>query len=391
MELAVYAHPWDLRALHRDGGLARLRELGFGEVALAVAYHAGRWLAPWDPERRVRFLEDGTVHFRPRADYGELQPLVSSEVRDGEPSPLEWLCTQARAAGLRARAWVVGTHNTRLGLRHRAQCVENAFGDRYSYALCPAQPAVQRYLRALVLDVAAHEGLGSVELEAFGWMGFRHSSHHDKASFRAPGLLGHALSLCFCEACVRACAAAGTDPEAARRACRELVRAHVTDADAMAPPAAGGTSAERAAEAFEVPRSARISVLAGFARGLRAALPAGSPALAVQVHPDPLFAGSQMQVRQSQGFAGGDERVLTCYGEGPAAIEGLLQEPDLRLVQAAPRRLSLWPKAPEFTSDDDLRSVRALCERHGISAIAVYHLGLLPWRTIERAARVLAA
>jgi hypothetical protein len=52
-------------------------------------------------------------------------------------------------------------------------------------------------------------------------------------------------------------------------------------------------------------------------------------------------------------------------------------------------RLSLHPRAPQFTRDDDLRALRDHCVAHGVGTIAVYHLGLLPWRTIERVAKVL--
>ena len=46
MRHGIYAHPWDLRDLEARGGLAELSRLGFSDVALAAAYHAGRWLTP---------------------------------------------------------------------------------------------------------------------------------------------------------------------------------------------------------------------------------------------------------------------------------------------------------------------------------------------------------
>src|SRR5262245_29642419 len=201
MHLAIYAHPWDLRALQDRGGLQRLRDLGYSEVALAVSYHAGRWLTPWHPDGMVRFLEDGTVHYRPSGDYGLLQPRVSSEVPSSGPSPLETLCEQARRAGMRARAWAVCTHNTRLGELHPECCVENAFGDRYRYALCPANADVQQYVTAMTRDVAAQGGLHAVEFEAMGGMGHRHNSHHDKSSFAPDAYSDLLLSTCFCAAC----------------------------------------------------------------------------------------------------------------------------------------------------------------------------------------------
>lgn len=400
MELALYAHPFDLEALAGHGGLSRVRDLGVGEITLATSYHDGRWLMPWHPDGRVRFLEDGTVHFRPGSGYGDLRPQASTSVPPSGPSPLERLCAEAPRFGLRVRAWNVFLHNSRLGAAHPELCVENAFGDRYSYALCPAQPAVQQYVLAMVRDLAAHRGLGSIEFEALGWMGWKHSSHHDKASFTPRGLLDYALSVCFCTACETRIRDAGGSPERSRTWARDLVRTAIEQADAMAPPAVpdrvdpvkweAGDPVHRAAEdATWSVRSARIGVLGELGRAIQQALPA-TLTRAVQVHPNPLFTGSQLPVVQTEGLLA-DEHVITAYGEGPAAIGTLLGSGGMLPSDQGRKRLSIWPKAPQFGSDEDLIKVRALAESHGIKTIAVYHLGLLPWRTLERVARVLTA
>ncbi|MBL9077992.1 MAG: hypothetical protein JNL08_10840 [Planctomycetes bacterium] len=390
MQLTLYAHPFDLDALAGHGGLGRLRDLGFGEIALATAYHAGRWLMPWHPDGRVRFLEDGTVHFRPGPDYGTLRPQPSALVDAARPSPLERLCEAAPRHGLAVRAWTVGAHNSRLGRQHPELCVENACGDRYHYALCPAQPPVQEYLRALVEDLAAHEGLGAIEFEAFGWLGWKHSSHHDKSSFTPRGVLDYALSLCFCAACCDRLRSEDDrcDPAAIRRWAQEQIRRGVTDADAMAPPKPADAAAEAAG--YGPAFAARRATMAQLGRTLRQAMP---PALqcAVQVHPDDLFTGSQLPIAQTHGFRA-DEFVVTAYGEGRDGVRALLAGTAAAAIAAPPRswRLCLWPKAPQWTRDDDLREVRELAAAHGVTSIAIYHLGLLPWRTLERAARALA-
>ncbi|MCK5573935.1 MAG: hypothetical protein KAJ12_14290 [Bacteroidetes bacterium] len=46
--------------LHR---FARLRENGLTSVSLASSYHAGKFLAPRNPRRKVVFLQDGTIYF----------------------------------------------------------------------------------------------------------------------------------------------------------------------------------------------------------------------------------------------------------------------------------------------------------------------------------------
>ncbi len=382
MQLCLYAHPFDLRALAEHGGLARVRDLGFAEIALATSYHDGRWLMPWNPEGAVRFLEDGTTHFRPRGDYGRLVPEPSGEVPPTGPSPLERLCADAARHGLAVRAWTVFTHNSRLGERHPDLCVQNAFGDRYVYALCPAQPAVRQYTLAMVKDLAAHHGLRTIELEALGQMGWKHSSHHDKASFAPSGLLDAALSACFCTACTAQLGALGHDAEGLRAAVRTFVQQNVRDADAMAP-----AKLPTADPGWLAPMlAARARTIAALAAQVVAATP--NVARAVQVHPNPTFTGSQLALASAAAFPATDERVLTCYGEGPEAIGKLLAADGM--AGLARQRVCLWPKAPQFASDADLEALRALCGKHGVASLAIYHLGLLPWRTIERAAKILA-
>tara|TARA_R110002072_G_scaffold87129_5_gene196662 strand:+ start:2561 stop:3739 length:1179 start_codon:yes stop_codon:yes gene_type:complete len=391
MQVALYVHPFDVTALDTHGGLDRLRDLGIGELSMATSYHDGRWLTPWHGERRIRFLEDGCVHFRANGDYGLLQPKQSGEVPDLGPSPLERLCHAAPAAGMRVRAWTVFGHNTRLGLLHPELTVENAFGDRYPYALCPSQPAVQQFHQSLVRDLARHSGLGSIELEALGQMGIQHSSHHDKKSFSPSGLLGFALSACFCTACLEVHQEVGSDGEAVRANMRAFVAEQTTDADAMAPAKAPGSDAELNVDQREMVESVlavRAETIAVLAEAVTAA--SGPCERAVQVHPDRWFTGSQLSVESAQAFSGGEERVLTCYGEGPAQIAALLRHEGMQSMPGGKRRLCIWPKAPQFSTDEDLRKIKQLCADHGIDTVAIYHLGLLPWRTIERAAKMLS-
>ena len=395
MVLAVYAHPWDLVTLQRDGGMQRLVDLGIGEVALAVSYHAGRWLTPWQ-QGMVRFLQDGIVHFRPQAGYGRLQPLASREVPATGSSPLQALCEAAAASGLAARAWTVCTHNTRLGELHADCCVENAFGDRYSYALCPAQPAVQQYVAALVRDIAGHQGLGSIELEAFGWMGHRHNSHHDKSSFAAAAGSDVLLSLCFCDACRRGMQAqdgGGLDVEALRLQVQQLLRRHFTDGDAMAPGAAMTLEQVRAelGDSLRAAQGFRLSTLAAGVAAAREVGAASGLRVALQTNHDTLRGGPALPLAILGGMV--DEAVLTTYGESPDGVAKAL--PHLAAARgSAPNglptlRLSLHPKAPQYQTDADLERVAELCREHGVGSVAIYHLGLLPWRTLARAAKVL--
>ena len=111
----------------------------------------------------------------------------------------------------------------------------------------------------------------------------------------------------------------------------------------------------------------------------------------MQVHPDRWFTGSQLSAASAAAFPETDQRVFTCYGENPEQIGKLLAHDGARATGGSPRRLCIWPKAPQFSSDEDLVKTRELCAEHGIDSLAVYHLGLLPWRTVARVAKILGA
>jgi hypothetical protein len=91
--------------------------------------------------------------------------------------------------------------------------VRNAFGDVYSYALCPSQEAVREYATTLVGEVVRESGVAEVVLEACGPMGFGHLGHHEKTAGADWSEADEALlSICFCSACTTSYAAAGLDP-----------------------------------------------------------------------------------------------------------------------------------------------------------------------------------
>ncbi|HVT71159.1 MAG TPA: hypothetical protein VHF26_25665, partial [Trebonia sp.] len=202
-------YPWDV--LGDPEAAERVRGLGVGTVSLAAAYHAVRGLTPRHPRHRVVAAPGSAVYF----------PLSGAEWagRVLRPQAPDWLGEQdgfgaaaaaLHEAGLAIRAWVVLLHNDGLGDGHPDLVVRNAFGDRYPWALCPAQPAVVEYAAALAAAAAARPLVGGVELEACGWYGFSHGSAHDKVGgVPLPAAEEWLMSLCFCPACTAAYARAG--------------------------------------------------------------------------------------------------------------------------------------------------------------------------------------
>lgn len=240
----IYAYPWDLQGEGIESALAHIAELGLTAVSVAASYHSGKFLSPRHPHRRIVFPEGGVVYFRPsEARFRDLpiRPVVSQLVKDQDV-----LAQIARASshyGLQFIGWVVGTHNSRLGLQHPEFLCRNAYGDPYVYALCPSHEPVRAFLLAMIEDLLDQYPFHGLEVESFGYLGFFHGYHHEFYSVSL-GIFEHALlALCFCSACQQMGREAGLDTERVRQiVCHTLDRrlnepvdrTSVTAADEMA-------------------------------------------------------------------------------------------------------------------------------------------------------------
>lgn len=217
MTRGMYIYPWDLEEEGAANVLPRLRDIGIDAISLAVSYHAGKFVRPHAPGRKVYFPEDGTIYFQPDlARYGRIKPHLNSRV--GTYDPLRELA--AHGSGFRVTAWTVGLHNTPLGMEHPSLVVRNCFGDPLWNSLCPSQPDVRAYLVALCADLAANQPLNEVAIETPGWQAYRHGHHHE---FELIELTPRALVLlgtCFCDACLATATSAGVDGTGLQRRTR---------------------------------------------------------------------------------------------------------------------------------------------------------------------------
>ncbi len=196
---SMWTYLWDIVDEGYDSPLQLMKQNGLTHVSLAAAYHAGRFLLPHNPRRKVYFLEDGTVYYAPTPSlYGTIKPIVNSYVKAGHS-----FTTVRRAAekeGLGLNAWVVCCHNTPLGTAYPSIACVNAFGDPMPHNLCPSNTDLRRYLRGVVCDLAA-QGAQRIELEAMQFQGFIHGVHHEREGIALTAAHRFLLGLCFCPAC----------------------------------------------------------------------------------------------------------------------------------------------------------------------------------------------
>ncbi len=219
-DISVWAYPWDLADIGLDTALSRLSAQGVDMISLATSYHAGRFLQPGNPRRRVWFPQDGTVYYTvdpERWANAEIRPL-QADIVAAEGDYLADLCARRDAGGPKVSCWTVCLHNTRLGMAHPDHVTRTAHGDPHYYALCPSSPAARAYVTRLAAEISERYRPDRIELESPDFLGFDHGFHHEKDGL---GLLpedSFLLGLCFCDHCLSRATAAGVNAQAARQA-----------------------------------------------------------------------------------------------------------------------------------------------------------------------------
>ncbi|BCY11407.1 hypothetical protein [Actinoplanes sp. L3-i22] len=322
-------------------------------VTLAAAYHSTRAATPMHPAHRIVDARWAALYrpVREAAWKGQnLRPLpptwVSSPDAFGDAARL------LKRAGREVSAWIVLTHNTRLGTLRPDVAVENSFGEIYPYALCPAHQEVRDHAATLAAEAVLDLDLDGVSLEACGQLGVSHLGHHEKTDGAFSAETARLLSICCCTACRRAWTDAGLDPSAVVAALR-----------------AGNPSDEVLSTVLEIRHRhtdlLRAQVLAGTA---------GLP-VTLHAHPDPWATGPSPGLTPAAAAAtsGVDTLLVPCWPPGSAD-----------LVRAAAQHgkpvdayvTLLHPMAP-----DEVRPHVQALRAAGATRLSLYHLGLAPaWR-----------
>ena len=216
---SVWAYPWDLHDIGLDRALGLLADQGITMVSLATSYHAGRFLQPGNPKRRIYFPEDGTVYYQPDPARWAGHTIIPQQaaIVATEGDMLAELIHRRDAGGVGVSCWTVCLHNTRLGQAHPGHCLRTAHGDPQIFGLCPSSPAARAYVTGMVAEISHRYHPDRIELESPDYMGFAHGFHHEKDGL---GLLDEdtfLLGLCFCPHCRAATLSSGVDFEAARQ------------------------------------------------------------------------------------------------------------------------------------------------------------------------------
>lgn len=391
MYASVYAYPWDVRDETPRAFCASVRErLGADTVSLAVSYHAAKLILPRNPRRKVYYPEDGAIYFQPDpAAFAGLpiQPHIGALARDQDC--LAALCAEAERAGLGVIAWTVCLHNTRLGETYQEYAPRNAFGDPAITYLCPAQPAVRAYLRALAGDLARRYPLRAIQLEAAHHMPFVHGFHHEMQQVRVTPALQVLLGLCFCPACLQLAKENGVDGGRVRRyvagAVERLLAAGGGDDDAAAwlvdhwrgrlDGEMGRYLALRADSTARLLREVRQAVRAvgSVPVHLQEASAVGAPSCAPVLD---LAWQLGMEVPPREGTCDGVS--VLGYFSGVERFRAEMDTYRARIPAQLPLEVGLRPCVPDCASAEELAAKVAHCAALGAAGIAFYNYGMMP-------------
>ncbi|MFE6283830.1 hypothetical protein [Streptomyces sp. NPDC057877] len=372
MKASAFVYPWDVNG--DPEAPARIAALGVTQVTLAAAYHSTRALTPRHPRHRVVTAEHAAVHYPvddARWRGRELRPYPAGAWAPGDA--YGEAAAALADAGLETHTWVVLAHNSRLGAEHPHTSVVNAYGDRYPWAPCVAQPATRAYLTDLAAEAAVRPGAHGTELESLGWYGLAHLHAHDKTGGVGLGDAGqYLMSLCFCPDCRAGYGAQGLDADelaaAVRAALEPVWRGAPSDGGwagvekLLGEPQATATRAWRDATARGLQEEAVAAV--------RAAAPEGFQVL---LHADPVsyHCGANAGVDPAHILSVADGVVVPCTGGAGLLTPFADQHRDGAVLAANLTVVSGMGGHPETLAADASRA-RDL----GATELRLYHAGL---------------
>jgi hypothetical protein len=392
VETSAFAFPSDLVDEGVDTVLGNLQDrAGVDGITPAFVYHAARDIFPHNPSRKVVLLDRGALLYPPdRALYAGLRIEPHVDRAALEHDVLAETCRAAEGRGLAVRAWTVFLHADRSG--DHLDCVtQNAFGDLYPADLCPANPDVRAYVRALVADIARY-AVQAVIAESLHYHGLEHGYHHERY-FTELGSRGrYLLGLCFCEHCLARAARAGVDAAAVRAAVRrELERVFddpraVTDGELerdqlgdLVPylDVRAETVTTLVAEAAETAAAAGKRLvfmdLSGAVKGYATGRPTGGPAAEVAWRFGIDLAALERVCPEVEvlGYAADVERLrldLETYGH---------------ILEGRPFSVALRPSPPDCESAENLAAKLGLARELGAARVDFYHYGFVRLEALD--------
>ncbi|MCS6940998.1 MAG: hypothetical protein RMJ55_14670 [Roseiflexaceae bacterium] len=400
----MFVYPWDLLSEGINESIATIRhDLGCTAIALNCNYHSGRFLHPRNrnssaiPTMRgiINHRMGASAAFTPNSDlYPEgLVPVCEAPLADS--GVIEKAAVTAREIGLIFNLWVVVLHNSSLGIAHPELCSRNMYGDIFRYALCPAQPRVRAYARALVSDICAQFKPNALMLESPTYLGVIHGDHHELFLAHLDELAKLLTGLCFCDACCERATGAGIPIRDVLGAARKLSDRLIEDERGTLDPAFSASETVSALLAFPelfAYLRMRSDVVGSLLNELRLAAENHGVKIGVttSIFTRPASKAWMEGVELRTAAAAVDFLLTVSYFADPNQVRG-----DIRwvkgLIDERPFQVALNAGHPDALSAEDLTSKALIAANEGAGGIYYYNYGLLTRKRLHWVAAANAA
>jgi hypothetical protein len=367
----MWCYLWDVLDEGIDRVLDQMQWVGVDGVSIATVYHSiehFRMHAALGDAPRA-YIHPGAAYFQPEAGrYANtrLRPIVAEWLKTR--NPLVDLGKACGDRGLRLRSWTVCCHNSAMVQRRPEVAIKNVFGDVNPTWMCPLNPDVGEYLRAIVEDLSSNYPFEAIELESPAFNAARHYHTHVKMGL-APGKVEQfLLSLCFCESCRQAAIAADIDIEMVVRSVRVELGKWFANATPSGETAEELLGRNPPLKAFVQWRMKQVS---GQIRRIRSAC-----RCELVVYDEPDVYGSALDLADVANDVNGV--VGCCYGPETELIDRTVKW--LSAAMGGKERLSIGLMTyPPASADAPMlvRNVHHIAEL-GVPSVHLYHHGIMP-------------
>jgi hypothetical protein len=405
VQTSIFAFPTDLFGEGVEAVLDNVEDrAGLDGITLATVYHAARDIFPHNPQRRLRYLENGVCYFPPEASRYEglaLRPRVSQLVEEGDS--LADLVGASARRGLDVHSWTVYLHVDWMDESSADVCEHNAFGDPRLTELCPANPDVVAYAAALTGDIASR-GVRRILAESLHYHPLEHGYHHERYFLPLGPRTRFLLGLCFCEHCLASARSLGADAKGLRRwACDEIQRVFdggsdageelgVEEARALAAGDLGALLDARAAAVAAIVAEADASAAAegsvltfldfsGSVKGYATGRPTGGPT--------PEVAWTLGVDLGSLGPTGGVEAIA--YAADPDRIRFDLDAYRAAAPDGVPLSAAMRFTLPDCETAENLAAKLRIAAELGVDQVDFYHYGFAPLSGLDLIRDAIAA
>jgi len=375
----LWCYLWDLVDEGIDTALDIMQgQLGATGLSVATSYHSVEQLRPHAGVSPRIFRCEGGLNFQPAsARYAatRLKPVVASWL--GKRNPLERLASACQQRRMELRGWTVCCHSSLLVRRYPQMACKDVFGSINPTWLCPANPDVAEYLKALVADLSENYPFDAIELESATFDPARHAHMHRKAGLVAGPAEQLLLGLCFCESCRQQADRAGVDVTAVARSVHVRLERWLETGR----PVAGsmGELLESDALLREM-LDWRTEVVGRLVASLRAA---SRSKLVIYRMGDAWSAGADWRrLFSAEGRDDGDRQadalMILCYKPDVPGVEAAVA--DAVAITGGVEFVELGFDASPPATPDAPKLVRDLSRAAelGIGSVNIYHYGLIP-------------